>query len=360
MDLETDLKETASLRSLAQICLENLRQLRQDEKDGVTGEDTADEFWSTRQLAEFSLWCANVGVNLEGLRSLDVRLKDVPETSSILLQLLRALNSDLEDLTQPQANTRSQPENSEGRNGNNDDDDDSEGSLTFNSLSSSDASDTGAMDAPTRSQELRQHISDTIDRLHGQARRIERASAQHRRNRVEVYRQKERPNQVFQGYRELGVWKAKEQFKTASEPFQQRIGESFARRRIRFEYLAKHQRKRAVDVVVVTKPTVVEMATDDNNNTESLGHKKPRIPGVNNGPLMRTNRDQKTILSATIATKFDTFPEPIRQEKAESVKSIALRHHGFPPAPQTLDGRFQCPYCFLDFRDSEAEKARWR
>jgi hypothetical protein len=357
MDPETDLRETASLRYCAQACLKYLRQLSQDEEKERDNSVTVNAFWATRQLAEFNLWCANVGVHVEGLRSLDVRLKDVPEISKILLQLLRSLHRDLEDLTQPQP--KGDVKYLDVGQGN-DDGSESDGSLTFVSLSSSEISDSSAINVPTRMDELRQHISDTLDRLHGQARRIERAGAHHRRKRIEVYRQKERPIQVFQGYKELGFWKAKEQFNSATECFQQRIGESFARRRIRFEYLKEHQKKRAIDMMVVTKLASTREVTVDTDNDEDLVKEEDKAPIKLPNPSIRNEQDQRTLLSATIATKYDALPGPKQQEKAESVRSIAIRHPGFPPRPQIHDGKFQCPYCLLEFRDREAEKERWR
>lgn len=129
-------------------------------------------------------------------------------------------------------------------------------SLSFLSLSSSEKSETDGVtnDAPSASEKrhtaLRRHIEDTIDRLHGHALQIDRAGAKHRRERIDFYRQKEGPKWAYEGYKELATRAAKSYFPSASEAFRQRIGESFARRRIRFEYLAEHQKKRAVEVTV--------------------------------------------------------------------------------------------------------------
>ncbi|KAE9570113.1 hypothetical protein CGMCC3_g13710 [Colletotrichum fructicola] len=80
---------------------------------------------------------------------------------------------------------------------------------------------------------------------------------------------------------------------------------------------------------------------------------KTSIPAVEQRP-----KDQQTIYSATERTKLERSVER-RQERAESVVSIALRHPGFPPPPKITGHSFQCPYCRLDFRAAEAEKARW-
>lgn len=51
--------------------------------------------WTMRQYAEFNLWCTKIGVDGQGLRSIDVRLKDVPEICWFIRSLLSSLASDL-------------------------------------------------------------------------------------------------------------------------------------------------------------------------------------------------------------------------------------------------------------------------
>ncbi|KAF8867424.1 hypothetical protein BDZ45DRAFT_734690 [Acephala macrosclerotiorum] len=241
MKLEADPKDTASLRHLAQACEKHLRKLSQDE-EAEAQEDVAkarEGYWASRQFAEFNLWCAKVGVNGEGLRSLDVRLKDVPEICELLRHLLQSVERDLNELQQP-AEVLAQISKVNADNNLNDAESDAS-SLSFKSLSSSEGSkgQSAAGDAASpwrkRNLALQRHIGDTIDRLHGHARRIERAGAKHRRERVEVYREKEGPKWVYEGFKKLAIWKANEEFKLASDTIKQRIAESFARRRIRFE-----------------------------------------------------------------------------------------------------------------------------
>ena len=207
---------------------------------------------------------------------------------------------------------------------------------------------------------LRSHIEDTIDRLQDQARRIERAGAQHRRERVATYLQKDRPRQVYEGFKKLGLWKANDTFKNATEEIRDRSAESFARRRIRFEYLREHQRKkRAIDAshphMVQQKPQLGLSTVQTPRNIDSTEQTT-----VMNSASAPYPEDLQTIYSATVHTRLDFRPEPKRKERAESVKSIALANTAMPPPPDVKDGMFQCPYCLLEFRAREAEKSRWR
>jgi hypothetical protein len=210
-----------------------------------------------------------------------------------------------------------------------------------------------------RNLTLQSHIEDTIDRLHGHALQIQRAGAKHRRERIERYRQKEGPKVMFEGLKELATRTAKMRYPSASDAFREIIAESFARRRIRFDYLKEHQKKRAIDRDVQEGQGLPPKPQQGGDGPARLTQKQeaPKSPVL---PVQRRPRDQRTIYSATENTKLDMRPLPKRQERAESVASIALRHSGFPPPPQFTGASFECPYCRLDFRAREAEKDRWR
>ncbi|KAM0520622.1 hypothetical protein ACHAPE_003019 [Trichoderma viride] len=130
---------------------------------------------------------------------MDVRLKDVPGIFELLKQLLQSLEHDLAELQQPDK----EPKHVVNDEDTSDDDAQSDSSsLSFVSLSSSEKSEAeadGAIDdVPSASEKrhaaLRTHIEDTIDRLHGHALQIDHAGAKHRREQIELYRQKEGPN----------------------------------------------------------------------------------------------------------------------------------------------------------------------
>lgn len=91
MEFEADLKDTTSLKHIAQTCAKQLQKLSQDEETQEDSVKARDGFWASRQSAELNLWCAKIGVNDEGLRSTNVRLKDVPEICELLLHLLQSL-----------------------------------------------------------------------------------------------------------------------------------------------------------------------------------------------------------------------------------------------------------------------------
>lgn len=178
---------------------------------------------------------------------------------------------------------------------------------------------------------------------------------------MEIYRQKEGPKWAYEGFKELAIRAAKVQFPSASDAFRRRMAESFARRRIRFEYLKEHQKKRAVDTDVQEQDSHREPQPEpEGGDGPAPLVKKQEVPKRANIPVRRRLQDQHTIYSATEITKLDLRPEPRQQERAESVASVALRNSGFPPPPKTSGGSFLCPYCRLEFRAREAEKDRWK
>lgn len=236
-------------------------------------------------------------------------------------------------------------------------------SLSFDALSSNEPSESGN----NRLLELQVHIEDTIDRLHGHALRIEAAGANHRRKRVELYRQRAEVRTAYDGFKTLALHMAKLEFNKASEHFLDRLAESFARRRIRLEYLERHQKKRAIDThppVQLEAPSLAPLPLSKpeggdkppDATVEKLFPDLKRVPVPSSRP-----QDQRTMYSGTVQTKLDPDPPPRRPEKAESVASVVLRKVGFPPPPRCANGvSFRCPYCRLEFHAHEAEKARWR
>ena len=237
-------------------------------------------------------------------------------------------------------------------------------SLSFDALSSNDSSGPGRNPRLT----LQAHIEDTIDRLYGHALQIEAAGANHRRKRVELYRQNPEVQAAYDGFRALALHVAKLKFKKASQPFLGRLAESFARRRIRLDYLDRHQKKRAIDtqrLVQVEDPTPAP--EPQRNNPDR--HDQPPGAAAEKSPLdlKRASgassrlQDERTAYSGTVETKLDPGPPQKRPEKAESVASVVLRKDDFPPPPPCPDGvSFQCPYCRLEFRAHEAKMVHWR
>ncbi|KAF6788995.1 Kinesin light chain 5 [Colletotrichum sojae] len=233
-DSEADPETTANLKDLAQACSRSLKRALAEE--GAQEATVAAEkgFWASRQFAEFNLWCTKTGIHAQGLRSIHARLKDVP---------------DIYLLYPAEANQQAINADDFGQEDSSDD-----SSLSFDSLPSFDCSESESISAAKkRNGDLRQHIEDTIDRLHGHALQIDKAGAKHRQERIEIYRQKEGPKIAYDGFKKMATAKAKDQFPNASENFRERIAESFARRRIRFEYLEKHQKKRDIDVVIPSR-----------------------------------------------------------------------------------------------------------
>ncbi|KAK4063855.1 hypothetical protein Trihar35433_8563 [Trichoderma harzianum] len=364
LEYEVGPEDTTRLRDLALVCKRYLQKFLKDEEAKDDKVKVRDEYWASSQCIEFNLWCTKVGVYGEGLRSIDVRLKDVPKIFELLKQLLQSLERDLEELQQPVKT----PEQVTNVHDSLDDAQSDSSSLSFMSLSSSDESeaegdivDPASLASEKCNTALKRHIEDTIDRLHGYAQLIDYAGGRHRRERIELYLQKEGPKWAYEGYRRLANQVAKSYFPSASEAFRQRIGESFARRRIRFEYLAEHQKKRAVIAAATHQPQYPPAKVPSKSkDAEGLTH-VPKSLETAHLSNQRDPQDEHTIYSATVDTKLDMQPQPKRQERAESVASVALRHPGFPPPPQVCDetDSFQCPYCRLEFRACEAGRDRW-
>ncbi|KAJ5710929.1 hypothetical protein N7488_005085 [Penicillium malachiteum] len=317
---ETDVQETANLRNLAQRCVKNFTLI--SKQQGIEDE-IVDSHWAARQSSEFIVWCTNIGVNGEGLRSIDLRLKNIPEISDLLRDLLNSLDCDLKELLQPtEAPTQPRKENE--------------------SLD----------DRPSKSM-----FNDTIDRLHNHAQQIELAGARHRRERVDIYREKDGPKEVYEGFKRLASWRANENFKSASSiMIKLRIAESVARRRIRFEYLKEHQRKRRVILNYQTENLPQEPQVNPLGTTIAIPEAQREITQATK-PQVSVKHG--TILSATVNTRLDMKPDMNRPERVESVASVALRHPGFPQPPKVHRGKFQCPYCFLEFPARDALKDRW-
>jgi len=243
-------------------------------------------------------------------------------------------------------------------------------SLSFEPLSSSEDSDTDVSNEVMASLEtkrksnLRNHIGETIDRLHGIARQIQWAGAQHRRERVDRYRNKPGPQEMFLMFKGLALQKAQNHFKLATNTMQDRIAESFARRRIRFEYLKEHQKKvtMAMSLPHQPEPTSSRAPQFTDESGQVSTSEPPLKPNDNaNAPVQTPGHDDGTLYSATQNTKFAKVPETQLEEPAESVRSVVIRHSGFPPPPDvSKTDSFECPYCRLEFPAREAKMGRWR
>jgi hypothetical protein len=329
-----------------------------------------DEFWASGQITDFNLWCSKLGVDAKGIRSIDVRLKDVPEICTILLHLLQALRSDLEDLisfqigqTMPEHATHDTQMECEAVS--------ETSSVSFESVSSSNSSrEESAVifnHVPERSAvlDLRRHVEMTMDQLFGHARRIERAGAEHRRRRVENYRLKNGIDEVFKNFKRIGTAKVDHYppLMNASSDIRDRIAESFARRRIRFEYLRKHQRKREVAIDNEQKTTrVAVLHHKDGDADVPVDVVDQPKSSVTRKTTQSHAHDKHSTLSGTADTVYNIkgLDEPMSRDRPESVVSLAFKDPDFPRPPRIADGKFQCPYCLLSFGKEEASIARWR
>ncbi|KAK4460628.1 hypothetical protein QBC42DRAFT_139625, partial [Cladorrhinum samala] len=244
-------------------------------------------------------------------------------------------------------------------------DDSSDTSSSFSSSSGSAASPheppQANTEAPSR-RRLEVHVEDTIDRLRGYSKRIEQAAAKHRRERIQLYLEKPGPKAKYGILKMAGRDKAHATFELASDIVRERLAESFARRRIRLDYLKEHQKKRSIseDPNKVKLPHIGPLFNLRNNShigatsASEQSQSRSMLPSVQEAP---------TVPSAT--TKYDFTPDPkypnvARTERAKSVLSVSMSHAGFPSSPAAVEGKFQCPYCRLIVPDTEAGLDRWR
>lgn len=241
-------------------------------------------------------------------------------------------------------------------------------SLSFDSLSSLDDTNAGihtedAISSDRVAIELKEHVEDTIVRLHGYALQIDRAAAKHRQERLKLYQQRDETKLDYEAYKRIGLLRgAKVHFRSASEAFQERMADSLARRRVRFDYLEKHQRKRAYKppnqqpgLVVASKP----MAALQGQRSEMSRTPIQEAAAISPPPSGRPGQEQKTAYSATLNTKLEMGSVGRQQKRAESVISVAQEHPDFPAPPRIMGASFHCPYCRLDFRAAEAKGPHW-
>jgi hypothetical protein len=347
MELETDPQDVAKFASLAHACTIRFQELSQHEDAQSDSISSTNDFWMTRQSAEFNIWCNRLGVYSGGTRSIDVRLKDVPEICDILLRLLLSLQEDLdgflakntelgeplEDILSPYDALDITSDTS---------------SLSFDSLSSSDSSsDHNTRRDPTL--KLKMHTGDTIRRLQDHASRIEQAAAEHRRKRLAVYRTKPNTEEIHNNFRNLGAVRAGQDFKNAPDFVKQRLAEAFANRRVRFQYMKDHRRK-ALGVISAEHHI-------NPNVQHDLNDKQP--PTASKDTTQRT-LDQQTIITETVPTEYHLTRTRTKKEQAESVRTVARNNPEFPKPPIVIDGSFRCPYCLFSFEESDAEETLWR
>ncbi|KAL8387701.1 hypothetical protein RB595_009726 [Gaeumannomyces hyphopodioides] len=364
---EAEPETTTRLRNLAIKCRGRLQRLcEQEDSDRAAKKAEAAVFWASHQSAEFALWCLRVGVDRQGSGSLDRRLKDVPAICDVFDKLLQALDSDLAEFEKPPARTISTPPRSIVARASaseiNDNNSDSSSSLSFDSLSSFDGSEgqvAGLGEVQERQAALRKAIEKTIERLRQHAMWISQAAIKHRQDRMELYLKKDGPSSRYEAYKKMAEHAARKQYTLARVFFIERIAESFARRRTRFDYLKEHQRKRARDDLLLPGPptsrhdsrAAVAAPAAVFGHTQAQGAKaqleKPQTVY------------QSTILSKTVVTQLKEPPGLDLHKRAESVASVVTRRAEFPPPPKITGSSFECPYCRLDLSTSDAEMPRW-
>ncbi|KAL8418965.1 hypothetical protein RB594_002249 [Gaeumannomyces avenae] len=343
-----------------------------------------------RQMAEFNIWCTKLGVNEPGYRSIDFRLKDVPQICDAINLMLQSLRLDLGRLlavpataatptVMPEKSPNEDPlaaveRTSKGSGDSEGEDGDGKGSdissLSFPSLSSFESSadeEEAFAGSNSGASALWTHIEDTIDRLHGLARRIQDAGAKDRQERIARYSMKPGPSQVSKLIFDIAteMLQRGDLLGRATEVIKERVAESFTRRRTKFAYLKSHETRRFIDPPAdpSARPAAVCRASNYREQEGPALATQQASDGLSALPQVQAKIPAKegTIYTRTQNTQLQDTPEMRQPERPESVASTIIRRQDFPKAPDVTgkDG-FMCPYCRLYFPAREARMDRWR
>ncbi|KAG4432743.1 hypothetical protein IFR05_011773 [Cadophora sp. M221] len=353
-----------SITSIAMKCREELESLPLSEKNP----------WVKDQSAQFNIWVANAGVLGVGHRSLDFKLKELPDIKALIEQLLSSLATDLLKLRRPVGQDLpavikppSKPvQTVDDRLVKVEDhgDSDRSSSSSYKFLSSSEEDED---DNPATSLVGPQiTIQETIDRLQRLSTVIRRSGAHHREVRIERFLQKPRNLQVHEVFEKFALQKAVHLFPQAEEYLQKRISQSIARRRSRFSYIQKHKEKISARgrVVSTARPKIamplkIPEGIDNTplGNTVDVGGEKAD-KAIETPTIMG-----KSVLSVTENTKLD--PRRLQAEpndRPQTVISAFISQSGFPNPPKLKSGtrEFECPYCCLIYPATEARGQPWQ
>jgi len=247
-------------------------------------------------------------------------------------------------------------------------DDSDDSSLSYEPSSSSSSGSEADLPISSPGVLTRRQIEDTIERLHMLTRIVQYTGAKHRRERMERYLMGQGPSQGHTLFKAVALQLARHRFGMATDTILERIADSFARRRIRFQYLQETQQRPASSAggpSAGSSPTAHRGGQDNTLCThESTREAEPNTATTTPAPALNSGaEDQEMVYSATENTRLQSLPAQQHQGKAESVASVVLRHSGFPRPPKVArvgDDSFRCPYCCLDFSLREAEPDRWR
>lgn len=203
-------------------------------------------------------------------------------------------------------------------------------------------------------------IERNIHRLYMQA-RLNEDGENDMQTRIERFKNKPGQNQVYELFKTMAREKVEHQFPRSPLWMQERIAESFARRRMRFEYLKHHQEKLACGLHHESPPQ------PQNDPAGTTLTPFPETDTQVNKPDSRNTTpragNRSVILSATENTRLDTISSPRAQvfPSTESVASLTMRHDDIPYRPKLQESdTFTCPYCFLVIPSTEAEGISWR
>ncbi|KAK8924349.1 hypothetical protein VCV18_004768 [Metarhizium anisopliae] len=299
------------------------------------------------QSARLNSWCVKTGIYEPGEHSLDYHLKGLPQTKITITKLLWELRCAEPELREPESIDEHATSKMQSQQDCDEDSDTSEWSR--DSLPVSHDRDTHPR--PNRKWT---RIERNIHKLYMQARLDELDGENDMQTRIERFKNETGQNQVYELFKTMAREKAEHQFPRSPLWMQERIAESFARRRMRFEYL-KHQEKLACGLHHESPPQPQNDATGTTLTTFPETDTQVNKPGSQNTTPRAGNRG--VILSATENTRLDTISSP---RTTESVASLTMGHHDLPYRPKLQEsGTYTCPYCFLVIPPTEAEGIPW-
>lgn len=130
------------------------------------------------------------------------------------------------------------------------------------------------------------------------------------------------------------------------------MAQSVARRRIRFLYLERHQKKVSTlgEAIPALQTEPEPMKAGQTQAASPAGYQEARdvVSSSQRNEAMGINLS--TIMSKTIATKLDMKNlHPAQNKRAESVISVEIPTGTFPSMPKmdSTGTSFACPFCFL-------------
>lgn len=245
----------------------------------------------------------------------------------------------------------------------------SESSLFISSSSSS--SSSSGLDGLDREDiaEAKSEVEDVISRLIRLSASIRQSGSLHRDSKADRYIDRdENGNDLTAQFANIASLVVDHKFPDADETIRNRLAQSIARRRNRFEYRRKHQQKLARPYPLKQQlPTLQRPGLSGRVPPPALPGKSIALPAMSEPNLQQVEPTER-LPSHTSASLLDPerfkMPSKPTSSKASTVLSGSPTQAAtlsFPRAPHV--GRndvFECPYCCILYPAKEARGKYWK